>query len=56
MENVKVTVKIEELFGREGVSVYINGDELVKHTDNAITLVSGLSAMEALGTYDIHFE
>ncbi len=55
MKKAKVTVKIEERFGGNGVSVYING-ELVKHTDSAINLVAELSTMEALGTYDIHFE
>lgn len=54
-KRMKVVVKIEELAGRVGVSIYING-ELSKHVVQAIHLFEELRILQVLGDYDVIFK
>lgn len=54
-KKMKVVVKIEELAGRVGVSIYIN-DGLSKHVVQAIHLFEELRMLQVLGNCDVTFE
>ena len=54
-KRIKVVVKHEEMAGRVGVSIYINGG-LSKHVVQAISLFEELKMLQALGEFDVTFE
>lgn len=54
-KKMKVVVKIEELAGMVGVSIYINGG-LSKHVVQAISLFEELRLLQMLGEFDVTFE
>ena len=54
-KRMKVVVKIEELAGRVGVSIYTN-DGLSKHVVQAIHLFEELRMLQVLGDCDVTFE
>ena len=54
-KRMKVVVKIEELAGRVGVSIYIN-DGLSKHVVQAINLFEELKMLQMLGDFDVIFK
>ena len=54
-KRMKVVVKIEELAGRVGVSIYIN-DGLCKHVVQAINLFEELRMLQVLEDCDVIFK
>jgi hypothetical protein len=54
-KRMKVVVKVEELAGRVGVSIYINGG-LSRHVVEALSLFEELRMLQALGEFDVTFK
>ncbi len=54
-KKMKVVVKVEELAGRVGVSIYIN-DGLSKNVVDAISLFEELRMLQMLGEFEVTFE
>jgi hypothetical protein len=54
-KRMKVVVKLEEVAGRVGVSIYIDGG-LSKHVVQAVHLFDELRMLQRLGEFDVTFK
>ncbi len=52
---INAVIKIEEMQGKEGVSIYINGD-LCKHTPHAVSLFVELAYLHSAEEVKVRYE